>query len=36
MEVGDGEGKGEGKGEGDINVLNTTCNKQDYLLCVAY
>ena len=31
---GEGEGKGKGEGEGkcetDIDVIDTTCNKQDY------
>ena len=27
---------GEGEGEGVIDVINATCNKQDYLLYVAY
>ena len=28
--------EGEGEGEGDIDVINTPCNKQDYLLYIAY
>ena len=31
-----GEGEGEGEGKGDIGVINTTCDKQDYLLYIAY
>ena len=27
--------RAEGEGECDIDVINTTCNKQDYLLCIA-
>ena len=27
---------GEGEGEGDIDVINTTCKKQDELLYIAY
>ena len=27
---------GEGEGEGDIDVINTTWNKQEYLLHIAY
>ena len=26
----------EGRGEADIDSINTTCNKQDYLLYIAY
>ena len=33
---GEGDGEGEGEGKGDIDIINTTCNKQDYLLYVAY
>ena len=33
---GEGEGEGGGGGEGDINVIDTPCNKQDYLLHIAY
>ena len=33
---GDGDGEGDGKGDGDIHVINTTCNKQDHLICIAY
>ena len=28
--------EGGGKGEGDIDVIDTTCNKQDYLIYIAY
>ena len=31
-----GEGGGVGEGEGDIEDINMTCNKQDYLLYIAY
>ena len=29
-------GEGEGEGEGDIDVITSTCNKQVYLLYIAY
>ena len=31
---GEGDCEGEGRGEADIEVINTTCNKQDYLLYI--
>ena len=33
---GEGGGGGEGEGEGDIDGINTTCNKQDYLFYITY
>ena len=31
-----GEGDGDGDGKGDIDVLDTTCKKQDYVLYIVY
>ena len=31
-----GESEGEGGGENDVDIIHTACDKQDYLLYIAY